>query len=170
MTHLRRAFAQSIALLAIASTTVWAQDELRVEKPDGSRRHFTVAEFVAMSTDTVRVAMHHAPLATYSVISLRRVLAESGVPVDSLRGRQLALVVVGEARDGYRVAFSLGELAPAMGAREVLLAFRRDGVDLPAAEGPFRLIVQGEQRQSRAIRQLARLRIVDLADERVPAR
>jgi hypothetical protein len=46
-----------------------------------------------------------------------------------------------EARDGYRVAFSLVELDSTIASSEVFIAFQRDGKPLPAEMGPFRLIV-----------------------------
>ena len=46
-----------------------------------------------------------------------------------------------EAADDYRVVFALPELDPAFTERVILLADRRDGQPLAAAEGPLRLVV-----------------------------
>ena len=71
-----------------------------------------------------------------------------------LRGQHLATYLLIEAADGYRVVFALPELDPAFTDREVLLADRRDGQPLAAAEGPLRLVVPGEKRHARWIRQV----------------
>jgi hypothetical protein len=123
---------------------------------------YSVEQLQALGADTLRIELHHQTPSTYSVVPLRRLLAAGGIVVDSLKGGQLATVVVAEARDGYRVAFTLGELAPGLGAREVFVAFRRDGAALADAEGPFRLIVRGDERSARAARQLVHLRVVDV--------
>ncbi|MGE3541290.1 MAG: hypothetical protein AB7N91_28130 [Candidatus Tectimicrobiota bacterium] len=59
-----------------------------------------------------------------------------------------------EAADGYRVVFALPELDPAFTERLVLLAEQRDGQPLAATEGPLRLVVPGEKRQARWVRQV----------------
>jgi hypothetical protein len=76
---------------------------------------------------------------------------------DSLRGRPLATYVVAEASDGYRVLFSIAELDSRFTDRVVVLADRKDGQPLSAAEGPYRLIVPGEKRPARWARQVIRI-------------
>jgi len=98
-------------------------------------------------------------VAEYEGILLADVLARAGVPMESLRGRQAATVVVAEARDGYRAVYALAELDPAFSDRELVLADRKNGAELSADEGPFRLIMLGERRHSRWIRQLSCLRV-----------
>ena len=65
----------------------------------------------------------------------------------------MALYLLVEATDGYRVVFALPELDPAFKDRAGLLADRRDGQPLAAAEGPLRLVVPGEKRHARWVRQ-----------------
>ena len=56
--------------------------------------------------------------------------------------------------------FSLVELDPARTGPPVLLADRRDGKPLEAAEGPLRLIAPEDARPVRWVRQVASLRVV----------
>lgn len=77
-----------------------------------------------------------------------------------LRGPRLMLGVVAEAADGYRVLFSLAELDPGFGAATAIVALSQDGQPLPAAEGPLRLVIAGDDHYSRWVRQLVRLRVV----------
>lgn len=93
-------------------------------------------------------------------VSLRAVLTRAGLPEGAaIKGPALSTVVVAEARDGYRVLFTLAEIDPALGARPVALVDRCDGKPLDAEDGPYRLVVPGEQRAARSVRQLIRLRI-----------
>lgn len=87
----------------------------------------------------------------------------AGLPAgEALRGPALSTLVLAEAIDSYRVAFTLGELDPKLGARTVLVATRCNGKPLDAANGPLRLVVPGEVRAARSVRQLQRLRVVTL--------
>lgn len=91
---------------------------------------------------------------------LADVLARLGAPArGDVRGEALVTVVVVEARDGYRVAFTLGELDPLLGAAPVVLADRCNGTMLDEADGPFRIAVQGDQRGARSVRQAVSLRL-----------
>ena len=92
---------------------------------------------------------------TYSGIALRDVLTRAGVPTgNAVRGRLLASYVAVGAADHYRALFSIAELEPSMNDRVVLIAESRDGQPLPANAGPFRLIVPGEKREARWVRQV----------------
>jgi hypothetical protein len=79
----------------------------------------------------------------------------AGVPLGKdLRGERMLTYLVVEAADGYRVVFALPEIAPAFTDRTILLVDRRDEQPLSPREGPLRVIVPGEKRQARWIRQV----------------
>lgn len=90
--------------------------------------------------------------------------AAKAMPTEPLRGAQLASAVLVTARDGYRVVFSLGELDPSLGARNAVLTNRCNGAPLDADDGPWRLIVPGESRPARWIRQVESIHVVDVKD------
>ncbi|KPF73758.1 hypothetical protein IP88_08760 [alpha proteobacterium AAP81b] len=96
-------------------------------------------------------------------VRLADLAARAGLPAgEALRGEALRLLVVAEAKDGYRIAFTLAELDPSLGNKGVIVADRCDGAALPAAEGPLRLVVPGEARAARSLRGLTALRVVTL--------
>lgn len=74
-----------------------------------------------------------------------------------MRGKALALYLLVEASDRYRVIFALAELDPLFTNRIVLLADRKDGSPLPASEGPLRIVIPEEKRHARWIRQIKAL-------------
>ncbi|WP_156254590.1 molybdopterin-dependent oxidoreductase, partial [Sandarakinorhabdus oryzae] len=87
----------------------------------------------------------------------------AGLPSgEAVRGPALTTLIVAEAADGYRVAFSLGEIDGKLGNRAVLVATACDGKPLDIANGPLRLVVPGETRAARSVRQLKALRVVRL--------
>jgi DMSO/TMAO reductase YedYZ molybdopterin-dependent catalytic subunit len=98
-----------------------------------------------------------------SGVWLADLAAAAGLPAgEALRGPALTTLIVAEAADGYRVAFSLAELDAKLGNRPVLVATACDGKPLAQADGPLRLVVPGEVRAARSVRQLRALRVVSL--------
>lgn len=95
-------------------------------------------------------------------VALVELLRASGaMPAEPLRGVQLSRIAQVRARDGYRAAFSLAELDPSLGNRPVVLTRRCNGADLPPGDGPWRLIVPGESRPARWVRQVESIRVGD---------
>jgi DMSO/TMAO reductase YedYZ molybdopterin-dependent catalytic subunit len=69
------------------------------------------------------------------------------------------MTVIVEATDGYRAVFSSAELDPELTDRIILLADTKDGQPLPLREGPLRIIVPGEKRPARWVRQVKALTV-----------
>ncbi|WP_303782154.1 molybdopterin-dependent oxidoreductase [Sandarakinorhabdus limnophila] len=89
--------------------------------------------------------------------------AAAGLPAgEALRGPALTTLIMAEAADGYRVAFSLAGLDPKLGNHPVLVANACDGKALDESDGPLRLVVPGEVRAARSVRQIRALRVVAL--------
>lgn len=94
----------------------------------------------------------------YSGTPLLEVLKAGGLPFDSgMAGIRdtIAMTVLVAATDGYRAAFSLAELDPELTDRIILLADTKDGQPLSPHEGPFRIVVPGEKRPARWVRQVS---------------
>ena len=87
---------------------------------------------------------------------LQRVGAPAG---KALRGQELADAVIVNAADGYRVVLALAETDPMVRPERVVLADRCGGAALPAAEGPFRLVVEGDLRPARWARRVTAIAI-----------
>lgn len=133
----------------------------------------TAAVHLAVAVATLQTLPHreieatdeHGRTARYGGVALRDLLTQGGVPAgEALRGKALIRYVVVRAADGYRTVFSLPELDSAFTDRVVLIADTRDGAALPAREGPFRLIVPGEKREARWVRQVTAIDVEDAPD------
>lgn len=156
-----RPVAAALGALALATAMPLAAQALRVVTPTDSVT-LDRAALAALPQDTATIAPHRHGGAAASPVrvsgpALAAVLARAGVRADSLRGVALGTTLVASARDGYRVAFSLGELAADLGRTRVLVVLAADGRPLGDADGPFRLVVPGEARQARWVRQLERI-------------
>jgi DMSO/TMAO reductase YedYZ molybdopterin-dependent catalytic subunit len=120
----------------------------------------TAPEFAGLPRQTVRAKDHEGKEAEFQGVPLVELLKASGVKFgQDLRGPALATYLVVEAADGYRAVFALPELDPAFSDRVILLADRRDGKPLAGKEGPLRVIVPGEKRHSRWVRQVVALKL-----------
>ena len=103
---------------------------------------------------------HDGKDTAFEGVDLVEVLKLAGVKLgEHLRGKELALYLLVEAADGYRAVFALPELDPAYTDRLIILADRRDGKSLSEKEGPLRIVVPGEKRQARWVRQVTSLTI-----------
>jgi len=119
--------------------------------------HITIdaAALQGVRVQSIDATGEHSGSARYTGVSLRDVLTKFGVPTGhEVSGKLMQTIVVVSAADGYRVAFSLAELDPSFTDRTILIADRRGGQLLPAREGPYRLIVPGDKREGRWIRQV----------------
>ncbi|HEV7767463.1 MAG TPA: molybdopterin-dependent oxidoreductase [Thermoanaerobaculia bacterium] len=102
----------------------------------------------------------HGTLATFEGVELYSLLEPVGAPDgEHLRGKELVRYVIVEGRDGYRAVFALAELSSAFTDRKVILATLRDGKPLSEKEGPLRIVVEGEKRMGRCVRQVATIRM-----------
>ena len=153
-----------IALSTLASLSIASPVPAQAPAPltvivESVARSVPAASLRGMPRDTMQLTFHDQPAVIYEGISLAAVLKAVGVRTDSLRGPALATRIVAESSDGYRVVLALADLDPSLGGRRILLADRMDGKPLPAAEGPWRLLVGGDQRPARSARQVLRIRI-----------
>jgi DMSO/TMAO reductase YedYZ molybdopterin-dependent catalytic subunit len=63
-----------------------------------------------------------------------------------------------EGRDGYVIAFSMGEIAPDFGNAPIMIATELDGKPLLPGEG-FRLIAPGDVRGARNVKDVVRIEV-----------
>lgn len=93
----------------------------------------------------------------YRAVPLHCFLEQAGIPFgEALRGPAFTATVLVEGRDGSRVVFALAALDEAFGG-EVYLADQMDGALLSPADGPYRIIVPGDARPARWVRQASRI-------------
>jgi len=86
--------------------------------------------------------------------------AADAMPAEPLRGAQLGRYVQVDARDGYRAVFALAEFDPTLGGSSAFLVDRCDGAPLGDDVGPLRLVVPGEARPTRWVRQVRAITVI----------
>jgi DMSO/TMAO reductase YedYZ molybdopterin-dependent catalytic subunit len=133
---------------------------LRVEGEVAHPLALSRDELKQLPRQAVTAKAHDGKESKYEGVPVAEVLRKAGVPSDKeLRGKALTIHVVVEAADGYRVLFALPEFDPAFTDRVILLADTRDGRELSSHEGPLQIIVPGEKRHARWVRQVIVLRV-----------
>jgi hypothetical protein len=152
-------FALSFAAVAHAQDRM-----LRVVAADGSEHSVSPQDWAGLPRITIQAVDHDGKDAKFEGVAARDVLKLVNAPLGKdLRGNNLAVYVVAEAVDGYRVVYALTEFDTDFTDRVILIADRRDGQALGAKEGPLRIVVPGEKRPARWIREL-----VSISVKRVP--
>lgn|SRR5690606_21968457 len=120
----------------------------------------TEGDLLAMPQVTVEETPHGGEASVYAGPRLEHVLASADLPRGpQLRGKEVSRYVVVEAMDGYKALFALAELDSAFRVTTPMLALRQNGSALDTDAGPFQIIVPGEQRHARWVRQVACIRI-----------
>lgn len=102
------------------------------------------------------------PQQTATGIPLLALIQAAGLKTEKApKHYDLTFFAILEARDSYRVYFSLAELLPQCGHAQVWLVWDSNGKPLPDPEAPFRLVVSSDQGHDRYIYGIKSLTLVD---------
>jgi hypothetical protein len=146
--------------LALGQTSPHGAPTLRVSGAGGQSIVLSAHDLDAMPRETATVVDDKGNHAAYQGVPIIEILRRVGTPNGKdLRGKQMTLYVLVSASDGYHAVFALAELDPSFSERKVLLVDRRDGKDLSSTEGPFRIVVPGEKRHARWVRNVSALAV-----------
>lgn len=97
---------------------------------------------------------------TYTGVLLSAILQKAGATMGKdLKGENLTKYATIEASDGYQVVFALAELDKDFTDRQIILAISIDGQPLAPTDGPFRIIVEGEKKPARCIKQVTGIKV-----------
>jgi DMSO/TMAO reductase YedYZ molybdopterin-dependent catalytic subunit len=120
----------------------------------------TASDLARLRRQTIHAKERDGKEAGFEGVLLVDVLKAAGVKLGhDLRGPAMANYLVVEAADGYRCVFSMPELDPDFTDHIVLLADRRDEKPLDKREGPLRVVVLGDKRPARWVRQVTALKV-----------
>jgi hypothetical protein len=133
---------------------------ISVSGEDGKTQHFDLAALAQLPQHNVHAEAHGKAVAC-SGPNLIDLLGAVGAPAgEALRGKNLALYVRVGAADGYRAIFALAELDPGFRSDVPIVTASCDGSVLDAKDGPFRLVVPGEKRPARWVRQVTAIELL----------
>jgi hypothetical protein len=120
---------------------------------------WTPATLAALPHLTLTVYNAHAKASqTYGGVALIELLKRVGVP-DQPHGKEFQLYLVAEGADGYKVVYSIGEVAPDVDSGMMIVADSQDGKPI-ADDGPLKMVTTGEKRPARWVRNLVAIRVM----------
>jgi len=149
MTIPRRCLAVAV-LLALSVALLRAAEPPVLRVPGAADRAVSPASLVGRGRMDVRVETGVGDAAVYHGLPLLEVIENAGVETKTMAGQRKTApaIVVAASRDGYTVAFSLGELLMHRSDPRVFLVSESAAGPLPENEGPVRLIVLGDRARS----------------------
>jgi hypothetical protein len=136
---------------------------LIVRNSAGKEMAFGPAEWDDLPQNGVHKAAHSGVTSVYEGVLLSDLLGAAGVTLGKeLRGPLLAAYVLAEAKDGFRVVYSIGEIDPETGTAPILVANKKNGKPLSALEGPYRFVLPQDKQATRWLRQVTRVSLHQL--------
>lgn len=119
---------------------------------------WTAATLATLPHTTVTVYNEHAKAnQTYAGVPLMDLLVKAGLPA-SPGGKDLLKYIVAEGSDGYKMAYSLGEVAPDVHDATVIVADSMGGQPLKDS-GPFQIVDTRDKKPARWVHNLVAIRV-----------
>jgi hypothetical protein len=119
----------------------------------------TAADMSKLPQKTIKATDHGSP-ATFEGVLVTDVLAKADLPTgEKFHSTAASYYVMVEAKDGYRAVFAWAELDSSFMDKAVYVVTKRDEKALSEKDGPFQLVVPGEKRGARWVRQVTALKI-----------
>jgi len=156
--------ASFLALVLAAPIAALAQEgALQVVGLDGTTSELTLSAIAALPSREISVTSEKGEAATYGCAKLSDALDVAlATSRPDLKGKDMLDGVIASATDGAEVLFTLAELDPAFGNAEVFLCNQKNHQGLSGNEAPLRIVVPGDKRHARWLRQVMKLRLVQV--------
>ena len=127
----------------------------------------TLSQLISQQqTETATYLSGSGPVTdTYTGVSLWNLIQDAGLLTDpSIKNDLLNYVVVATGSDGYRALFSLGEINPAFGNQQDLVAYSDEKGQLgpDGKDGAMRVVVPGDVAGGRYVSNLTSLQVIDV--------
>lgn len=149
-----------VFFLCLLAGSAQAQTVLTVSGDVTKPLTLQAADLKAMPHTTVTGKDKDEKEHEYGGIALVDLLKQAGTTLGGeLCGKNLVKYAIIKAADGYEVLFALPEIDPEFASRTILLADSVDGHPLPQGVGPYRIIVPGEKKPARWIRDVKSIEV-----------
>jgi hypothetical protein len=156
--------ALTIAVSALASGTAAFAGDVQLLAPNGHTATLEPAALAHMPSVKTHVSFlteHGTETADYTGATLWSVLQQLGLITSANpRDREKQAIVV-TGHDGYAVVLAMAEIDPAFEGKQIVLADQVNGEPMPAGE--IRLVVPGDKRGGRSVRDVARIDVRNVA-------
>jgi hypothetical protein len=145
----------ALIVLVLLSPALASAQTLTVMGPGGKSATLSAKDLADLPRATVQTG---SPPQTYEGPTLTSVLHAVGAPSGPmLHGAPVKDYVVVTGADGFAAVFSLAETDAYLHKGTVILADTVGGTPLAAHEGPWRLIIDGDLKPSRSVRNVVKI-------------
>ncbi len=156
---------QRIGILGLIATPLalcQGPPVLTIQGIRGTSSLLTIADLASLPQQTVKTT-DHGNAVTFQGVRLADVLSRVALPAgEKFHATAAAYYLMVQAHDGYRAVFAWAELDPSFMDKAAYVVTKRDCKPLPVKDGPFQLVVPGEKRNARWVRQMSLLRVEPL--------
>ncbi len=119
--------------------------------------------FQDMKQAVVMAKAHDEKVHRYSGVTMADLLTKAGIVLgDTAKRKTIVSCLVVTAADNYKAIYALSEVDPLFANRTIIVADRADKKPLPEEVGPFQIIVPGEKKHARWVRQVTALEVIVL--------
>ncbi|MDT3403135.1 hypothetical protein [Mucilaginibacter terrae] len=123
--------------------------------------NFTKAMFANLKPVVLMAKGHDEKVHRYTGVALADVLKNSGVILgDSAKKKTIVSYIIVTAADNYKAIYTLPEIDPLFANRTIILANKVDKQLLPEGYAPYQIIVPGERKHARWLRQVVSIELV----------
>jgi hypothetical protein len=120
----------------------------------------TKGMFADMRQVVLMAKAHDEKVHRYSGVTIADLLTKAGVLLgDSAKKHTVTSYIIVTAADNYKAIYTMAEIDPLFANRSIILADREDKKALPVHDGPFQIIVPGEKKHGRWIRQVTGIQV-----------
>lgn len=150
---------QVLTRVAYAQTT--APSTLQVSGAGLATRSLSAKDVAALKHVAVNVKGHDGKNHRYTGVLLADILNQAGAGIGQPGWQNtITSYVLVTALDKYKVIYALAEIDPLFTDDTIILAFQADGRPLNAEDAPFQMIVPGEKKHARWIRQVNTIQLM----------
>lgn len=122
---------------------------------------FTKGMIADMKQVVVMAKAHDGAVHRYSGVSIADLLTKAGVLLgDSAKRKTVTSYIIVTAADNYKAIYAMTEIDPLFASRTIILASREDKKPLKGEDSPFQMVVPGEKKHARWVRQVTGIEVV----------
>jgi hypothetical protein len=150
-----------IALILMAFTLSARAQSVTISGEGITPINITKAMFADMKQVVVMAKAHDEKVHRYSGVTIADLLIKAGVMLgDSAKSKTINSYIIVTAADNYKAIYTIPEIDPLFATRSIILSNRADKRPLATEDGPFQIVVPGEKKHVRWVRQVTGIQVV----------
>ncbi|MCJ8210057.1 molybdopterin-dependent oxidoreductase [Mucilaginibacter sp. RS28] len=148
------------AIMVVTMMSASAQT-VNISGDVGKPYTLTTAFYQRLKQVSVKAVGHDGKEHEYTGVKLADILSEANaIPDNKLSGKMLAKYILVKAADNYQAVIALPEINEQFTDKVIILANKEDGKPLAANAAPYQVIIPGEKKYGRWVRQVTAISVL----------